>query len=172
MARILVVEDNAEMRMMMMALLGSKGHEVVEAVDGADVLRWAVEEEPDLVLLDVMMPGVDGWEALALLKEDHRTEHIPVIMVTARKSMEDMEYAEELGASDYVAKPWSPGELETRVNWALRKRAVPEYGDDFGLPTGFFECGCPMFKDDSEDDHLAPNDCFGNQSVEQLASLS
>ena len=166
------VGGKGEVGVRVRAGLGGQGEGVGEAVDGADVVRWAVEEEPDLVLLDVMMPRVDGWEALALLKEDHRTEHIPVIMVTARKSMEDMEYAEELGASDYVAKPWSPGELETRVNWALRKRAVPEYGDDFGLPTGFFECGCPMFKDDSEDDHLAPDDCVGNQSVAQLASLA
>ena len=172
MARILIVEDNAEMRMMMMALLGTKGHEIIEAIDGTDVLRWAVEEEPDLVLMDVMMPRVDGWEALAGLKEDHRTEHIPVIMVTARKSMEDMEYAEELGASDYVAKPWSPGELETRVNWALRKRAVPEYPDDFGLPAGFFECGCPMFDGVSEADHVVPDDCFGHQSLQPVADAS
>jgi len=116
MARILVVEDNPEMRMMMMALLGTVGHEVVEAVDGTDVLRWALDEEPDLVMLDVMMPNVDGWEALTMLQEDHRTADIPVIMVTARKSAEDMAKAEELGASDYVAKPWSLGELETRVN--------------------------------------------------------
>jgi DNA-binding response OmpR family regulator len=107
-----------------------------------------------------------------MLKGDHRTDQIPVIMVTARKSIEDMEHAEELGASDYVAKPWSPGELETRVNWALRKRAVPQYSDDFGLPAGFFECGCPMSNGDSEDDHTAPDDCFGNRSLEQIADAS
>jgi|GEM_PF-1368722 len=165
MARILVVEDNPEMRMMMMALLGTMGHEVVEAVDGTDVLRWALDEEPDLVMLDVMMPNVDGWEALTMLQEDHRTADIPVIMVTARKSAEDMAKAEELGASDYVTKPWSLGELETRVNWALRKKAVPQLSEEFGRPNGYFECGCPRPYDQSDDEHIAPDACFGYRVV-------
>jgi DNA-binding response OmpR family regulator len=165
MARILVVEDNPEMRMMMMALLGTMGHEIVEAVDGTDVLRWALDEEPQLVMLDVMMPNVDGWEALTMLQADHRTSDIPVIMVTARKSAEDMTKAEELGASDYVAKPWSPGELETRVNWALRKKAVPQLSTEFGPPNGYFECGCPRPYDQADEDHIAPDACFGYQVV-------
>ena len=165
MARILIVEDNPEMRMMMMALLGTMGHEIVEAIDGSDVLRWALDEKPQLVMLDVMMPNVDGWEALTMLQADHRTSDIPVIMVTARKSAEDMAKAEELGASDYVAKPWSPGELETRVNWALRKKSVPQLSDEFGPPNGYFECGCPRPYNQNDEDHIAPEACFGYQVV-------
>jgi two-component system alkaline phosphatase synthesis response regulator PhoP len=171
MARVLVIEDNPEMRMMMVALLQANGHEAVESIDGVDALRWAVEEQPDLVMLDVMMPRVDGWEALRQLKEDHRTADIPVIMVTARKAQEDMDRAEELGASDYVAKPWAPGELETRLRWALRKRSVPEFSDGFGLPAGFFECGCPMRDGEAPEDHKAPDDCFGNQRIEVAEAM-
>jgi DNA-binding response OmpR family regulator len=76
-----------------------------------------------------------------------------------------MAKAEELGASDYVAKPWSPGELETRVNWALRKKSVPQLSDEFGPPNGYFECGCPRPYDQSDDDHVAPDACFGFQVV-------
>ena len=142
MARILIVEDNPEMRMMMMALLGTMGHEIVEAIDGSDVLRWALDEKPQLVMLDVMMPNVDGWEALTMLQADHRTSDIPVIMVTARKSAEDMAKAEE-----------------------LRKKSVPQLSDEFGPPNGYFECGCPRPYNQNDEDHIAPEACFGYQVV-------
>ena len=165
MPKIFVVEDNPEMRMMMLALLTGAGHEVIEAEDGSSVLARSLAEEPDLVMLDVMMPVVDGWAALEALKSDHRTYDLPVIMVTAKKTVEDMERAEELGASDYVTKPWTPGELETRIRWALRRKSVPEF-EDLGMPSNFFECGCPMQEGETEEDHAVPDDCFGGQSTE------
>jgi DNA-binding response OmpR family regulator len=165
MSKIFIVEDNPEMRMMMTALLTGAGHEVIEAEDGSDVLERSLQEEPDLVMLDVMMPVVDGWGALEALKSDHRTFDLPVIMVTAKKTIEDMERAEELGASDYLTKPWTRGELETRIRWALRKRSVPEF-EDLGLPAGFFDCGCAMKEGETAEDHVAPDDCFGGQSTE------
>ena len=77
----------------------------------------------------------------------------------------NMAKAEELGTSDYVAKPWSPGELETRVNWALRKKPVPQLSDEFSPPNGYFECGCPRPYDQKDEDHIAPEACFGHQVV-------
>ena len=165
MSKIFVVEDNPEMRLMMRALLTGAGHEVIEAEDGSDVLLRSLEEEPDLVMLDVMMPVVDGWGALEALKSDHRTYDLPVIMVTAKKTVEDMERTEKPGAFDYVTKPWTPGESETRIRWAPRKRSIPEY-EDLGLPAGFFDCGCPMKEGEAAEDHVAPDDCFGGQITE------
>ena len=115
MARILIVEDNAEMRMMMMALLGTKGHEIIEAIDGTDVLRWALEEEPDLVLMDVMMPIVGGLEACRQIRAQAETNEIPIIMVTTRGEANNVEAGYESGCNDYVTKPVDGAELLTKI---------------------------------------------------------
>ena len=84
MARILVVEDSPDVRLALATILEDAGHEIVEAEDGDQVFDLAISENPDLVLLDVMMPRVNGFDALATLKADTRTNPIPVIMVTAK----------------------------------------------------------------------------------------
>ena len=93
--------------------------DVVEAEDGDQVFDLAVAQNPDLVLLDVMMPRVNGFDALATLKADTRTNPIPVIMVTAKGRPEDMAMARSLGAVEYITKPWADGDVELRVDWAL-----------------------------------------------------
>lgn len=119
MARILVVDDSPDVRLALATILEDAGHEIVEAEDGDQVFDLALSENPDLVLLDVMMPRVNGFDALATLKADTRTSPIPVIMVTAKGRPEDMAMARSLGAVEYITKPWADGDVELRVDWAL-----------------------------------------------------
>jgi DNA-binding response OmpR family regulator len=118
-ARILVVDDSPDVRLALATILEDAGHDVVEAEDGDQVFDLAVAESPNLVLLDVMMPRVNGFDALATLKADTRTSPIPVIMVTAKGRPEDMAMARSLGAVEYITKPWADGDVELRVDWAL-----------------------------------------------------
>ncbi len=119
MARILVVNDSPDVRLALATILEDAGHEIVEAEDGDQVFDLAISQTPDLVLLDVMMPRVNGFDALATLKADTRTNPIPVIMVTAKGRPEDMAMARSLGAVEYITKPWADGDVELRVDWAL-----------------------------------------------------
>ena len=119
MARILVVDDNADVRLALATTLEDAGHEVLEAADGEQVFAIVIAENPELVLLDVMMPRVNGFDALATLKADTRTSQVPVIMVTAKGRPEDMAMARSLGAVEYITKPWAEGDVELRVDWAL-----------------------------------------------------
>ena len=119
MARILIVDDSPDVRLALATILEATGHEIVEAEDGDQVFDLAVAQNPDLVLLDVMMPRVNGFDALATLKSDTRTNPIPVIMVTAKGRPEDMAMARSLGAVEYITKPWADGDVELRVDWAL-----------------------------------------------------
>lgn len=119
MARILVVDDSPDVRLALATILEDAGHDVVEAEEGDQVFDLALSESPNLVLLDVMMPRVNGFDALATLKADTRTSPIPVIMVTAKGRPEDMAMARSLGAVEYITKPWADGDVELRVDWAL-----------------------------------------------------
>ncbi|MCH8229877.1 MAG: response regulator [Chloroflexi bacterium] len=119
MARILIVDDSSDVRLALATILEDAGHDIVEAEDGDQVFDLAIAETPDLVLLDVMMPRVNGFDALATLKADTRTNPIPVIMVTAKGRPEDMAMARSLGAVEYITKPWADGDVELRVDWAL-----------------------------------------------------
>jgi len=118
-ARILVVDDNPDVRLALTTILEDAGHDVLEAEDGDVVFDIAVNQQPTLVLLDVMMPRLNGFDALAQLKADTRTNSIPVIMVTAKGRPEDMAMARSLGAVEYITKPWADGDVELRVQWAL-----------------------------------------------------
>ena len=119
MARILIVDDSTDVRLALATILEDAGHEIVEAEDGDRVFDLAIEQKPDLVLLDVAMPRVNGFDALATLKADTRTSPIPVIMVTAKGRPEDMAMARSLGAVEYITNPWADGDVELRVDWAL-----------------------------------------------------
>ena len=119
MARILVVDDNPDVRLALATILEDAGHDVLEAEDGDVVFDIALDQQPTLVLLDVMMPRLNGFDALARLKADTRTNSIPVVMVTAKGRPEDMAMARSLGAVEYITKPWTDGDVELRVQWAL-----------------------------------------------------
>ncbi|MCH7642662.1 MAG: response regulator [Chloroflexi bacterium] len=123
MARILVVDDSEDVRLALMTLLEDVGHDILEAEDGSEVMAMVLSGSPELILLDVAMPRVDGFEALKRLKADPATSDVPVIMVTAKGRPEDLAMARNLGARDYINKPWAEGEVEMRVDWALSARA-------------------------------------------------
>jgi two-component system alkaline phosphatase synthesis response regulator PhoP len=117
--RILVVDDQPDIRLMCRVNLALEGYEIIEAPDGESALATVYAQKPDLVLLDVMMPGVDGWEVLRSLKEAQATAHIPVVLLTARVQREDEIQGWKLGASDYLPKPFNPSTLSEVVRRAL-----------------------------------------------------
>ncbi|MBM9605301.1 diguanylate cyclase [Desulfopila inferna] len=119
-ARILIVDDE-KMNLKVLADLLKNEHSVILARSGAQALKHAFgENPPDLILLDVMMPDMGGYEVIKCLKDNDRTNAIPVIFVTALNSMEDEEHGLKLGAMDYITKPFSPPIVEMRVRNHLR----------------------------------------------------
>jgi len=104
--RILIVEDNPDIRTLLVSVLKRADHEMVEASDGVFVQRWITDTEPDL-----MMPEVDGWEVLGKLKTEPLTRDIPVIISSALDEPEDFAKAFEMGAIDYIPKPWNAADL-------------------------------------------------------------
>ncbi|HUI70734.1 MAG TPA: HD domain-containing phosphohydrolase [Spirochaetia bacterium] len=125
-ARILVVDDDEKTREIMRLLLQEKGHETIEAESGESALESMKAELPDLILLDVEMPGISGFEVVKRLKADNRTSTIPVIMVTGLGDQRSRLQALANGAEDYLPKPVDPNELSMRVRNHLR---LKEYGD-------------------------------------------
>lgn len=121
MATVLVVDDEADIRELIRLNLELDGHEVILAANGAEGLEYAVGEHPDVVVLDVMMPEMDGWETLSNMKSspDPVIAHIPVIMLTARADDLDRIRGGIEGAIRYLTKPFSPSELRTEVSDAL-----------------------------------------------------
>jgi two-component system phosphate regulon response regulator PhoB len=125
MARILVVEDEADLRQVLDYNLRDAGHEVVLFGEGRRALAWAAEQRPDLVLLDLMLPDISGLEVCRALKASAHTHDVPVVMVTARGEEIDRVVGFELGADDYVVKPFSIRELLLRLRAVLRRGALP-----------------------------------------------
>lgn len=119
MARILVAEDETYILKMLDFRLKSLGHEVIGAADGGQALEFALREKPDLILLDIMMPVMDGFQVLRKLKSQEETKNIPVIMLTARGQEKDVVTGFGAGAADYVTKPFSFAELIARINRVL-----------------------------------------------------
>ena len=116
---ILVVDDTPENIDLLVGILKSD-YRIKAAKNGEKALKIArMPEKPDLILLDIMMPGIDGYEVCRQLKEDYTTRHIPIIFVTAKISVEDELRGFELGAVDYIAKPISPPVVEARVKTQL-----------------------------------------------------
>ena len=127
MATILVVDDEPDIRQLVRFTLGLDGHEVVEAQDGGDALEVVARHRPDLIVLDVMMPEVSGWDALTRLKadDDSRVRHIPVVMLTALSSPMDRARGGIEGAVRYLAKPIAPDDLRATVTEALAGEPEP-----------------------------------------------
>lgn len=122
-ALLLVVEDDPDIRELLAYTLGKEGYEVQQAPTGEAGLRTIGDRKPDLVVLDVMLPGLDGLELLRRIKSEPSTKSISVIMVSARGEESDIVAGLELGADDYVTKPFSPRVLVARVRTALRRAA-------------------------------------------------
>ncbi len=119
--KILVVDDDANIRELVIETLSQDRFDAFPAQDGLEALELANQLKPDLVVLDLMMPGMDGWEVCSRLRKDILTSHIPIIMLTARSDIENKIKGIEVGADDYITKPFDPLELEARINMHLRR---------------------------------------------------
>jgi two-component system phosphate regulon response regulator PhoB len=128
-ARIMVVEDEPAIQEVLKFNLGLHGHEVVVAGSAEEASRLLHGPLPDLVLLDWMLPGMSGVDLARRLRVDVRLKNIPIIMLTARAEERDKVLGLEIGADDYITKPFSPRELMARIKAVLRRRA-PEIGED------------------------------------------
>jgi DNA-binding response OmpR family regulator len=120
-ARVLIIDDEGPIRLLCRVNLEAAGMVVHEAADGPSGLEVAQRETPDVILLDVMMPGMDGWAVFSVLLEDERTAEIPVVFLTARAELRDQARGLELGGVDYVTKPFDPLELAPLIDELLER---------------------------------------------------
>lgn len=125
--RILIVEDHEDNRRIMRDFLEVAGYELVEAVTGLEGVAMAASERPDLILMDIQLPEIDGYEATRLIKSRPETAHIPIIAVTSFALSGDDKLAYEVGCSAYVTKPFSPRQLlaKVRQQLAAKSAAIP-----------------------------------------------
>ncbi|HYB90897.1 MAG TPA: response regulator [Candidatus Binataceae bacterium] len=135
--RVLVVEDEADIRELMRYNLEREGFAVEEAADGAQALERLRRRLPDLLVLDLMLPGTPGLEICRQIRANHDTAHLPILIVTAKGTEVDKVLGLEMGADDYVVKPFSPRELIARIR-ALLRRANPASEPE---PGGIYERG-------------------------------
>lgn len=119
--KILLIEDEKDILELIAFNLECSGYDVIKASNGEDGLKRALKEIPDLILLDLMLPGMDGFDVCRELKQDKSTRKIPVIMLTARGEDTDIVSGLELGAEDYITKPFSPKILIARIRTVLRR---------------------------------------------------
>jgi DNA-binding response OmpR family regulator len=136
-ARVLVVDDEAPIRLLCRVNLEAEGMEVLEAADGQTGLELARAETPDAILLDVMMPGLDGWRVAEELLDDERTASVPIVFLTARAEFRDRARGLDVGGIDYITKPFNPltlaplvrdvlGRIERGERDALRREKIDE----------------------------------------------
>ena len=151
MTKVLVIDDDSMVREMVVRLLTLEGYQVIEAAYGQAGCATALSEKPNVILLDLNMPIMDGFQVLHKLKNNPETDRIPVIVLTARIDMESERRCMLAGATDYIKKPWGPAELQERISIIVGARELEhegyltksaEAGDRWGeLPTpeGFFD---------------------------------
>lgn len=119
--RILIVDDEEDLLELLRYNLEKEGYQVFSAATGEVAVQLATDKIPDLILLDLMLPGIDGMEVCRVLKRDSRTQNIPVIMLTAKTEDIDIVTGLELGADDYITKPFSPKVLIARIRTVFRR---------------------------------------------------
>jgi two-component system alkaline phosphatase synthesis response regulator PhoP len=121
--RILVADDEVYIVHILEFSLNMEGYEVVSATSGEDALRMIDKERPDLIVLDIMMPGVSGYEVCRRLRADERTRDIPIIFLTAKDTLADRDFGLELGANAYITKPFGPRKLIEAIENLLEVEA-------------------------------------------------
>jgi CheY-like chemotaxis protein len=124
MAHILVAEDERDIRELIKFTLTFAGHKITEASNGEEAVKLAKDVLPDLILTDVRMPKMTGYEACKLIKADEATRHIPVVILSAKGQDEEIDQGKESGANDYILKPFDPAKLQSRVAEILEKMAA------------------------------------------------
>ena len=129
MTKVLVIDDEAPIRLLCRVNLEAEGMQVLEAADGPTGLDYARNEQPDVILLDVMMPGLDGWHVAEQLLVDSATKRIPIVFLTARAEFRDRARGLDIGGIDYVTKPFNPLELAPLVRSLLERLDKGERDD-------------------------------------------
>ena len=119
--KVLVAEDEPDIRGLIVFSLEYAGYEVIEALNGEEAIKLAESEQPDLILLDVRMPKLNGYEACSVLKAQESTRRIPVVFLSARGQETEIKRGLELGAEEYILKPFAPDELYQRVGGILER---------------------------------------------------
>lgn len=150
MQRVLIVEDEVDIADLIMFNLQRAGYEVLKAHDGITGTETAIRERPDLIVLDLMLPGRDGYSVFREIRRDARTSRIPVIMLTARAQTEDRIQGLEAGADDYLTKPFSPKELVLRVNAILKRTDAPPGAVEYEFGPFRFDKNAVRFYLDNE----------------------
>jgi two-component system phosphate regulon response regulator PhoB len=130
---ILVIEDEEDIRELVRYNLVKEGYRVAQAMSGEEGFQSAKNNHPGLILLDLMLPGLDGLEVCRLLKANPKTQHIPIVMLTAKGEESDIVTGLELGADDYLTKPFSPKILVARLRTVLRRKAKETTDDEIPL---------------------------------------
>ena len=125
---VLIVDDETDILELVRFHLEKEGLQCLDAADGETALRLAREQKPDLLVLDLMLPGIDGLEICRMLRKDSSTAHIAIIMLTAKAEEVDRIVGLEMGADDYIVKPFSPREMVARVKAVLRRGREPSEG--------------------------------------------
>ena len=124
MAHILVAEDERDIRELIKFTLTFAGHQITEAVNGEEAVKLAKEKLPDLVISDVRMPKMTGYEACKAIKSDETTKHIPVVILSAKGQDEEIGLGRDAGADDYILKPFAPDVLTQRIAGILERLGV------------------------------------------------
>lgn len=124
MTKILIAEDERDIRDLITFTLKFSGYEVVQAIDGADAVAKAAKEVPDLILMDVRMPRMTGYEACRHLKANPVTANIPVVFLSAKGQEAEVRTGLDVGATEYILKPFAPDQLAARVREVLAKAAA------------------------------------------------
>jgi two-component system, OmpR family, phosphate regulon response regulator PhoB len=119
---VLVVEDDKDIAKLLRYTLETAGFKTHLAYNGESGFGAACQFLPDVILLDLMLPGLDGWDIYGLLRVDYRTSHLPIVILTARAQEEERVKGLEMGADDFILKPFSPRELVARLTAVLRRR--------------------------------------------------
>lgn len=122
---MLLVEDNEDNRTIYSTVLRYLGYQVIEAVDGLEAIALARSERPDIVLMDISIPGIDGWEATRVLREDPATRGIPIVALTAHALADDRERAAKAGFTSYLAKPIEPNAVVAEVRRLIGPAGTP-----------------------------------------------
>lgn len=146
MASILVVDDDVDVAETIRRSLSHKGHRVAAVYNGTEALETVKKEQPNLIVLDVVMPHMDGIEVCRRLRRDSKTAHVPIIFLTAMDRMADKIEGFEAGADDYITKPFDIQELELRVRAVLRRAMPPTQAEPDVLTVGDLSLNCRTYE--------------------------
>ena len=173
MVKILVIEDELEIRANLIELLTAEGYQAVGAVNGVTGLLGALEQSPDLILCDVMMPELDGYDVLSALRQEPSMAIIPFIFLSALADKSDIRQGMNLGADDYITKPFSCSEVVTAVKSRLEKhQAVDVYHASERSKKMYIQQQVKQFRDNLNGEQAALMSCMRRQLKESLCQLN